>query len=61
MKKPVNKKPTKTKIDSAKKLLESVDVDDSKKKELNDYIGRDNLTTAQLESIVIKIHNKLEN
>jgi hypothetical protein len=57
----LNKKPTKTKIDSAKKLLESVDVDDSKKKELKDYIARDNLTTAQLESIVIKIQNKLEN
>ena len=57
----LNKKPTKTKLDSIKKLISTVNVDDAKKEELNMFVTQDDLTTSQLETLETKLNNKLEN
>jgi len=55
----LNKKPTKTKINSVQKLVDTVDVSDDKRNELNKFMASE-MTTHELETLETKLNNKLE-
>jgi len=57
----LNKPPTLTKVNEIKKLIEAIDVDDSKRKELMDFLTTDGLNNSKLESLETKLNKKLEN
>ena len=57
----LNRPPTKTKLSNVKKLIETVDVGDTKRKELLDFLAADGLNNGKLEQLETKLNNKLEN